>query len=466
MEEKKYPFVKEITFKNLIRKYGAEFSLKKAEIAKRLYLGCDRTLRRVSSGERKLAEDEYELLFSAIKADAGGRPRDFVKLMVKWYPALAAFTTEAAIRSVIKANLNGTASPDVALPAPAHPRMSSMRFLQSCLERGIAVSGVKMAYQTGWLWLEKQERTELLILLAKTGVPIQVIANPESVIKDIAYTMSDPDLILRYKGFNETLFGWHKYECAYDSIQLRISKYPIMRKTLIVSFEDGTSTALLGEYAYGSPSKEAPPYRIMNSDEESYAFYNNEFSFLWDRAKTFTEWSLSLPRKEEYMKPGYYLLVYLSHGKESNEEWIFSALSVEENNTAKLRVNISQPADAVKEDASFEYSYRGHVRLTPYNVFISLNDEARSEEVNISLSRLLHSGSRFLGIMTGVSPSGQPAAFKCACFDRASISIINFKVLRDVLGHHNQEWSDSLMITESRDINLFYSDRLFSRNPR
>ena len=36
----------------------------------------------------------------------------------------------------------------------------------------------------------------------------------------------DPDLILRYKGFNETLFGWHKYECAYDSIQLRISKYP------------------------------------------------------------------------------------------------------------------------------------------------------------------------------------------------------------------------------------------------
>ena len=466
MEEKKCPFIEEITIKSIVRKYGVEFSLKRAEIARRFCFRCDRTLRRVVSGERKLAEEEYDLLFSAIKADAGGRPRDFVKLMVKWYPALAAFATESDIKSVVTANLKGTASPSVKLPTPAHPRMSSKLFLQSCMERSSAVSGVKMAYQTGWLWLEDQDRTELLIGLAESGVPIQVIANPESVIKDIAYTMSDPDLILRYKGFNETLFGWNKYECAYDSIRLRISKYPIMRRTLIVSFEDGTSTALLGEYAYGSPSKKAPPYRIMNSDEESYAFYEDEFNFLWERAKTFTEWILSLPEKEEFMKPENYLLIYLSHEKESDEKWKFSVLSVEENNTAKLRVNISEPADAAKDDAAFGYSYQGRVRLTPYNIFISLSDEARREEVNISLSRMLHSGGRFLGIMTGVSLSGQPAAFKCACIDRASISKINFDVLREVLGQHNREWSDSLMITESQDINLFYSDRLFSRDLR
>ena len=468
MKEKEYPYISDITLSDIITKYMAQFSLKKYEIAKKLYIGCYRTFGRTVSGERKITSENCRNLFSALKDDAGGTSDEFVKLMIKWYPSLASYTTESEIIEIMTANLKGVASIEVQVPKKIDPPLNSKNFLQSCLDKKQAINCVKMAYQTGWLWLEDPDRTDLLISIAESGVPIQVLANPESVIKEIAYTMREPALVLRYKGFNETLVGWHKYECAYNSIQLRISDYPILRKTVIVEFEDGSSSAILGDYAYGSPSKVAPPYTMVTNTDASFAFYKNEFDFLWDKATSFSDWQSSLPKPKETMQPNDYILLYPSHESASDNhgDWIYSALSIGENNEVKLRVNISDlnGLPDAKNNNLFEYEYNGKLTPTGKHLFISLYDDARQENINITLFHRYPDNSRFLGIMTGLSPLGQPVAFKCACIGRSAILKINFQLLREILCRQAGEWNNTLMILEQRDINLFYSQKIFTKN--
>ena len=464
MNEIKYPLIEELSFSDLYQKCYADFNLARYNIAKRVYVS-DRTLKRLSTGEKAFDNELCKKILDVIKHEAGGTSAAFVEKMIEWYPTLSGYWNEQEIRAILTANLNGTVYNEETSQISSSQRLSSIMFLQSCMDGKLKVKCVKMAYQTGWLWFDDRKRTNLLIRISESGIPIQVIANPESVIKDIAYTMSDPDLILRYLGFNETLATWHKYECTYKNIHLRISNYPILRKSLIVEFEDGSSKAIFGDYAYGSPSKEAPPYTQVANSDASFAFYNNEFKYLWNESTTYQKWYSSLPKPEEIFPPSDYLLLYPSHEttSENRREWIFSALSIGENNTVKLRVNIPDLSKLSESKNSIpcEYEYNGKLKPTGKHLFISLFDDAQQENINITLFHRYPDNSRFLGIMTGLSPSGQPAAFKCACIGRSVVSRINFQILKELLCSQNRDWRNTLMILEQRDINLFFSERIY-----
>ena len=266
-------------------------------------------------------------------------------------------------------------------------------------------------------------------------------------------------------GLNRTLAKWHDYEMTYPSIQFRVSDYPILRQTLIVIFKDKSSRALIRDYAYGSPVESSSPHKQVSCTDPDYRYYYDEFEFLWDNSQTYEQWYETLPRAEETMQPGNYILMYPSHDRisEHDSRWIYSALSITDKNTAALSVNITDSLDSFAE-----YTYQGDLRLTRNCIFITLHDDDHQEEISISLVRPLHTKKdRFIGIITALSPSGQqPVAFKCACVGRSLLSKINYNALNQLLSHNNKEWDDNLLVLENPDINLFYSDHIFYEKSR
>lgn len=161
-------------------------------------------------------------------------------------------------------------------------------------------------------------------------------------------------------------------------------------------------------------------------------------------------------------------MLYLPHANitEDDNKWIFSALSISGQNTASLKVNINERIESIDSDKYWEYSYQGNLKLTRNTIFISLYDDSQQEEINISLVRPLHTKDRFIGIMSALSPSGQPVAFKCACVGRSLLPRIDYRSLKRLLGHDNKEWGKDLLVIENQDINMFYSDRILSDKSR
>ena len=346
---------------------------------------------------------------------------------------------------------------------------NSFRFLQSCMKYDSPIKAVNMAYQTGWSWFSENIRMDLIDKIAKKGIPIRIIANPESVIKKIGFSMRDSEKELRYKGFNETLEEWRKYEKAYDSMSLRISDYPVLRKTIIVEFEDGSVKALLRDYNYGVPADDNSPYAELDEKNVALECYRVEFDFLWNHAKTYDEWRTSEPKQEEILAPEKYLLIHSSYKKNNylseneNSEWCYLALSIEENNVAKLRRSNLNWNDEDIDNA--DYTYTGSVKLTRKNIFISLEDVDHQEDVNIILLRPLRENSRYIGIITGLNPAtGQPVAVKCACINRTSFKNLNVDLLNKLLC--GTEKSSSITIIDDEAVNLFYSDKIFTEKAR
>lgn len=465
MNQSSFPLIKEITIDSLANNCKYEFGIKKGDFEHTIFHGT-RWLSRIRHSQAKMDDLHFKNLFELLKNNSGGNSASFIATMKRWYPLLSIYNNEDEILNIIKANLTGTVS--VAPQMHSHT-VSSKQFIKTCMEHDSPITCIKMAAQTGWRWFDDHERTELLTTLAKKQIPFQFIGNPTSpTMKMIARAMRDPSKELRYMGINSTLSKWHDYEKAYPSIQLRVTDYPILRQTLIVQFADNTSRALIRDYAYGSPVELVSPHKQVFQNNPDFVYYDTEFNFLWNNSQTYDQWYATLPEPEETLEPGNYILLYLSHANitEDDNKWIFSALSISGQNTASLKVNINERIESIDSAKYWEYSYQGNLKLTRNIIFISLYDDSQQEEINISLVRPLHAKDRFIGIMSALSPSGQPVAFKCACVGRSLLPRMDYRLLKKLLGHDNNEWGKDLLVIENQDINMFYSDRILSDKSR
>ncbi|MCQ2559468.1 MAG: hypothetical protein MJ157_01955, partial [Clostridia bacterium] len=216
----------------------------------------------------------------------------FIFTMQNWYPFLKQYNNEDEIKNKIKASIELSIKAELNKITPTQVNLSNKQFLEDCLEYNSPIKCIKMAAQTGWYWFDDHERTDLLTRLIQKNITIQVIGNSASAIENIAVTMRDPDpqKQLRYTGFNNTLAKWHEYEKIYPNLELRVSDYPVLRKTLIVEFEDNFSRVLIRDYAYGSPADEFSPHTQMSCNDLNYNYYYVEFEFLWNEAKTYEQW--------------------------------------------------------------------------------------------------------------------------------------------------------------------------------
>lgn len=463
MKSNKFPHTNDISLTSLSHNCKIEYGMNIGDFERSIF-NASGWLSRIKRKKAKMDNLHYQHLFDLLKEESGGTSESFALLMKSWYPSLSVYTTEEEIKTIIRANIDGTTDKLI-----KDSVLGAKQLLQSCIENNLPIKCVKIAAHTGWKWFEDRERTDLLTELAKSNISIQVIGNPSSpTMHKIAGAMSNSVDELRYMGFNNTLSKWHDYEQAFPSISLRVTTYPVLRQTLIVEFEDGTSKAFIRDYTYGSPVEHTSPHKQISSSNPDYKYYKNEFEFLWENAETYETWHNSLPEPEESIQSNNYILLYPSHARTDSSirnvsNWIYSALSINSDNTASLKVNISNSFESIKH---WEYSYTGSLKLTRNNIFISLVDNECQEKIHISLARPLHHKDRFLGIMTGLSPSGQPVAFKCACIGRSILPNLDYEILYELLCNHNKEWKDTLLVLENQDINLFYSDKILSERSR
>ena len=462
------PLIKEITLSHIIERLIRDFKylgINKTIIGDEIFGGY-KNLQRIQNGQKKITSTDCLFLFNKIKTLSGGTSEQFCSTIISWFPTLSVYKTEDELKNVISANLLEPAS---SVTTSLYPVLGIKSFLRLCLQNSTRIKSVNLVAPLGSEWLDVADTNELLAELSNNKIEINIIINSDSqIMHKILSTIQDAVIKHPYESLNDEITAWHKYEIFYPNITLCISDYPILRQMIIVEFENHTQQIFFYDFIYGTLTDSSSPHRWIPDNHPDFKFFKSEFEFLWDSAISYSKWFDQLPIPEELISPNTYLLIYPSHTVEnhtsdlSTDSWIYSILSIEKNNSVTLKVNITDLCNFTEPlNPHCEYTYQGSLRLTRNSIFISLYDDDSREAINISLSRPLYEKERYLGIITGLSPTGQPVAFKCACIKEFLHSKLNYSVLSKLFSNHNREWDDSLMIIENQDLNLFYSDRIF-----
>ena len=473
MDKYEAPLIEGLTLAHIGDLLCNKYNRKRSELGDFIYRDV-RTFRRKANGEARIYQKDVDCLIETLtNFICGGDEGKFYMLVKEWFPALQHFESKRDIRTVFTANLMNIASDKgQAEISDSHDGyITTVQFFQSCFEYSSPIRCIKLSAQTGWTWFDDKEKRKLLKKLADSGIEIQVIGNPMTPgMKKMVLAMRDPQMELDYKGVNETLSEWHKYEINYCNLSLHISvDYPVLHQTYIVEFEDGSAKALIRDYAYGLPVAKLAPCKHILKYAHEYKHYRNEFQFLWDKGITYDEWERTLPKPEEMLSTGNYILMYPSHQKENSDasKWVYCALAITDNNKVSMKVNIPDICKFPNRIDDWEYSYEGSIKVTGRMIFASLYDEEQGEAVNISIPRPVRNVDRYIGIMSALNPSGNaPVAFKCACIGQSVLPKMDYDRLRLLLSNNNKMYRDNLMILEPQDIDLFYSNRIFSEQIR
>lgn len=477
MKEVVYPKIMDFSVEGLIQHIKEETGFSKAEIGDMVFTQKSSSgyhnLKRREAADRVLPREARKML-DMIDKHAMEKNLSLARVLGKWYPELLSVDGNELVRLIVEANLTRKADGTMEEFQEKSQFTGSRDFLEKCMKQPSGIKTVKMAYHSGWIWFDDRSRTEILKKLAEKGAAIRMIANPESVMEEVSKSLEDPSQRLRYKGFDQTLAEWHKYEEEYrkaygsGTLMLKVSMNLLLHKMIIVSFNDGTETAWTRDYLYGTPNHESMPSRIISGADNEFPYYRQEYEHLWKVSPTYSEWLKTLPRKQEKMTPGIYRIWYLT-GKtdgsdedrknfmKKNERFSRMLLTVNENNQALLDPEEGVTTERGRSDS--KNVYEGDIIFIGNRIFMALT-ESRSLDV-ISLSLLAASDrDRFCGIVVKNSPLGQPVAYKCACIRDADMPYINRRVLEAILLDAKGEEVGTQI--SGTGLNLFFSGKLFS----
>ena len=193
----------------------------------------ERTLRRYRKGEEpyiSLSEDKYDALFKCLEKECKSSGENIIQVVVDFFGLPIDYLGKeySELKSIIIYNLDYKIKPKI-----DELSFGCKSFLQECLRNKDGVESICMAFHSGWEFWEDRDMRNLLKTLNNNGITIQVIANPDSAIRQIAMAMRDPHLIDEYIGFNETLSKWAERANMLDNLYFRVSEYPILRKNTL-----------------------------------------------------------------------------------------------------------------------------------------------------------------------------------------------------------------------------------------
>ena len=456
----------EISLNSIADHFKDSFDITRGNFSEKVFGYQERISRIIKyQAEHKITDKQYQIMFDYIKEESGGSAADFIEKMHEWFPELSKFKTEKAIIRKVRSELEREAIDDnIILLEDTPANLSTIEFVRFCTKNISSIKNLYLAAQTGWEWHDNKELNSVLTELSKSGKHIVVITNPETeTTKNIADATKDEKIDLRYMSLNDTLARWHKYEERYRNIELRVSLIPFLHQTVMITLEGNTAYALVKDYIYGSPVGCTSP-RIFKKDKDSdFDHFYKEFSYLRNRAKSYTEWLKSEPVIHEEMPTKDYVLLYPVHKDATSNMrcWVFSALTVHKNNSASLKVNMSDSYKSFNQTKPCEYEYHGKIKLSGKMIFFTMTDAKQTEHISISFTRPIKDNDSFIGVLTGLSPGGVPVSYKCACFSEEVLSQINYENLFRLLAINNTEFQNNLIKIDSDDIDEFYSDRIF-----
>lgn len=149
-------------------------------------------------------------------------------------------------------------------------------------------------------------------------------------------------------------------------------------------------------------------------------------------------------------------LIYYTFSQYSKSHKVICRLKVDNYSHALLYANIKNG-----DVKTAEYEYHGEAIETEHNIYITLNNEESSEILHIVFAKATKNFGRYIGILTGLSPSMMPVSFKCICISDEDIQNIKEEKILLVLQHSNKEWNSNLLSLKSYQLNLFYSNSMF-----
>lgn len=165
------------------------------------------------------------------------------------------------------------------------------------------IAAIDMCFRGGALWLIEGAKNKLLTRAINEGIKIRVIVNTTAQVKEICTHMKQPNL--KYVDFEKNLQNWVELMLKHpDSIEIRIAKVPLLRRSYIIRGEKSKGWANVTYYSYGRVIEDCQRVNYRSGSHE-YKLYVDEFEYIWNNAsEIYSEASLmdSKPKRNDGFK--------------------------------------------------------------------------------------------------------------------------------------------------------------------
>lgn len=160
-------------------------------------------------------------------------------------------------------------------------KMNTVTFFRHYLDRFKNTSMVDMCFRAGSEWHLKSSSVELLSYMLDRGIKFRIIINEQSVVEETAFYMKQP--LKKYYGYDKSLSDWIELTNAYpEQIFVRAANVPLMRRYYHIR-DSKTGIVKISCYTYGNSNLEKDFQSVIDSTDEYYDLYTEEFEYLWYR---------------------------------------------------------------------------------------------------------------------------------------------------------------------------------------
>lgn len=171
---------------------------------------------------------------------------------------------------------------DNKLESSKNEHMDTVGFFEMATHKLCDVSEIDMCFRAGSEWHLNANVVNLLSKILEKGIRLRVIVNQQSVVEATACHMRQP--LKKYYGYDKTLADWVELEKQYpEKISVHVADVPLMRRFYHIKGQ-GIGLAKVSYYTYGNYITDKDYQMIMDSTDQCYELYAEEFEYLWNNA--------------------------------------------------------------------------------------------------------------------------------------------------------------------------------------
>ena len=160
--------------------------------------------------------------------------------------------------------------------------IDTVGFFEMAINKLCDVSEIDMCFRAGSEWHLNANVVNLLSKILEKKIRLRVIVNQQSVVEATACHMRQP--LKKYYGYDKTLADWVELEKQYpEKISVHVADVPLMRRFYHIKGQ-GIGLAKVSYYTYGNYISDKDYQMIMNSTDQCYELYSEEFEYLWNNA--------------------------------------------------------------------------------------------------------------------------------------------------------------------------------------
>lgn len=161
-----------------------------------------------------------------------------------------------------------------------HKTTDTVTFFTEGMSRIADVQQIDMFFRGGSEWHLNSEVVELLSHILDKGIKMRVIVNEKEAVEETAKHMRHN--LRKYYGYDQNAVNWIELSKKYpELVSIHIAEVPLMRRYYnIIGVENGLMK--VSYYTYGNPYPDQDCQIIIETLDNTYKLYSNEFDYLWN----------------------------------------------------------------------------------------------------------------------------------------------------------------------------------------